>query len=425
MHVNTTLRDLSLIWTLLHCAFMFMPLYESRYSTRKTNILTALYMVPLISLNMANVIFLGIEGAGRMVMISCVLPSLLFFFLMTRHRDSRFFFTFWLSTTVVLEVLFATNLLDTFLGFGNYTVMFFSRLLIFPLLEFGVVKYLRRPYHLLQRQTKKGWGVFSFLAALFYLALIMETYHPSIILDRMEYVPHLVLLLVLVPAMYAAVFKVLWTQLRLFNAAEENRALNMQIKMTRERLANGSESENRLRILRHDMKHKMLLLDDYIRSGRLAEAGQYINSLLADIDKSTLKTYCANHSVNVVLSYYGKIAGEKGIQLETGIQLPEDLAISETDLAVVLSNGLENAINAAADCGDKRILIKSFIEVDKIYLEIKNPFHSSVVFDGKIPQSRQENHGFGVKSMAAIVEKYEGVYSFTVENGYFSFRCSM
>lgn len=423
--MNTLLRDVSIVWTLIHCIVMFMFLYESRYPSRKTNIITAVFAVPIIIVNVLNVRLFGIEKAGNLIVPACVVPSFIFFFIMAKNRDSRFLFTFCVVDTVVLEVLFATNLLDTVLGFGNYIVMFVSRLVILPLLEFLIVKYLKEPYHLLQRQMKKGWGIFSILAALFYAALMLVTYYPYIILDRPEYFPYLILMLILVPVMYMTVFEVLWTQVKLFNSAEENRMLNMQIKMADERLRSGSETENRLKYERHNMKHKMLLLDDYIKNNKLGEAEEYIGDLIADIDKIVFKSYCDNHSVNVVLSYYNRIADEKGIKFETSVRFPETVNVSKTDLALVLSNGIENAINAQEKCENKEVIISGFTDADKIYLQIKNPINDTVVFKGKIPKSKLENHGYGTKSMAAVVEKYDGAYSFGVEDGCFVFRCSM
>lgn len=423
--MNTILRDLSIIWTLIHCCIMFMFLYESRLSAKKTNIITAIFMIPLIIVNLANVLIFGIETAGKLIIPCCVLPSLIFFFIMAKNRGTRFLFSFCVVDTVVLEVLFLTNLLDELLGIENYVVMFVSRLVIFPLFEFLMLKYLKKPYRFLQQNMKKGWGVFSILAMLFYVIIIWTTYYPTIVLDRPEYIPQICLILILVPVMYIIIFKVLWTQIKLFNMAEENRVLDMQIKTVNERIKSGSETENRLKTLRHDMKHQMLLLNDYIKSRRLDEAEEYIGGLIEDIDKNTLKIYCENHSVNVVLSYYDKIADKRNIKFETNINLPETLTINETDLAVVLSNGLENSINAMDKCENKKISVKGFMEADKVYIEIKNPFYDKVVFDGNMPMSKQENHGFGTKSMAAIVDKYDGVYSFTIENGYFVFRCSM
>lgn len=423
--MTTIFRDLSQLWTLIHCCIMFMFLYESRYSQTKTNIITGIFTIPLVIANMISVLTLGIERAGQLIIFTCVLPSFIFFFIMSKNRDTRFLFTFCVVDTIVLEVLFATNLLDTFLGLGNYIVMFISRLIIYPALEFLIVKYLRTPYHLLQQQLKKGWLTFSIMAVLFYITMLLVTYYPNIILDRPQYYPYLIMILILVPVMYITVFKVLWTQLKLFRAAEENRILALQMKMVQERLSSGSETEHRLKLLRHDMKHKMLLLGDYIKNKKLDEAETYINSLINDIDKNTLKNYCDNNSVNVVLSYYNRIADEKSIKFETNIRLPESLPISETDLAVVLSNGLENSINALESCDYKRIIIEGFLDNGKIYLEIKNPFNGNILFDDNLPKSDKENHGYGTKSMATIIENNAGIYSFTIEGGFFVFRCAV
>lgn len=423
--MNTIFRDLSLIWLLMHCCIMFMLLYESKYSQRKTNIITGIFMVPLIIINMASVLYFGPNRAGQLLIFTCVLPSLLFFFIMSKSRDTRFLFTFCLVDTIVLEVMIATNLIDTMLGFGNYIVMFISRLVIIILLEFLLVKYLRKPYHTLQQQMKKGWGVFSILAALFYITIMMVTYYPSVILDRPQYYPYLAMILILVPTMYITVFSALWKQIKLFQAAEENRMLCLQIKMANERIANSHENENRLKILRHDLRHNALLLADYIQNGRLDKAEEYINSIINDVSANQLRNYCKNNSVNVVLSYYGDIAESNGICLKTDINLPEKLNIDETDFAVVLSNGFENAINALKNCEHKEIIIKSFTDNEKLYLEIKNPFEGSIEFEHGLPKSSNEDHGYGTKSMATIVDKNKGIYSFIVENGFFVFRCAI
>lgn len=221
--VGTILRDLSLIWMLIHCCFMFMLLYESRFSHKATNIITVIFMIPIIIINMGIVITLGPEKSGQLVVFTCVIPSLVFFFIMAKNRDTRFLFTFCIVDTIVLEVLLVTNLLDTLLGIGGYIVMFVSRFTVYPVFEFLIVKYLRKPYHILQQNTKKGWGVFSVMAALFYITMVTVMLYPNIITKRPEYIPYLVLILILVPVMYATVFNVLWKQLALFKAKEENR----------------------------------------------------------------------------------------------------------------------------------------------------------------------------------------------------------
>lgn len=139
---------------------------------------------------------------------------------------------------------------------------------------------------------------------------LWTTYYPSIVLDRPEYIPQLVLILILVPVMYITVFMVLWVQMKLYDAATENRALNTQINMVNERLKASEEIESSMMILRHDIKHKMLLLGDYIKNEKYGEAEKYIDSLVEGTDKITAKKYCDNRCANIVLSYYSKIAAD-------------------------------------------------------------------------------------------------------------------
>jgi len=58
---------------------------------------------------------------------------------------------------------------------------------------------------------------------------------------------------------------------------------------------------------------------------------------------------------------------------------------------------------------------------DKLFTKITNSFEGTVMLVDEIPIpiSKSKNHGLGTKSIAAIAEKYNGVYSFTAENGIF------
>lgn len=199
----------------------------------------------------------------------------------------------------------------------------------------------------------------------------------------------------------------------------------MQIEMVNERFSQNKETENNLKLLRHDIKHRLIPLSGYIDNKDFDKAREYMNKLMEDIDRNTIKTYCQNNMVNVVLSYYHNIAMSKEIDFQAHIRLPENLSINETDLAVILSNSLENTINALKECKNKHISIKAFFKNRRIYIEIKNPFKGKIVFEDNLPQASVENHGYGTKSIATIIKKYDGIYSFVTENDCFVFRCAV
>ena len=63
----TILRDLSMLWSLLHILILFMMLYRSRYSRRKTVMLTGISMGLVILVNMAGLVRYGAEVMGKVL----------------------------------------------------------------------------------------------------------------------------------------------------------------------------------------------------------------------------------------------------------------------------------------------------------------------------------------------------------------------
>ncbi|GAB6152243.1 hypothetical protein JCM17380_09930 [Desulfosporosinus burensis] len=131
---------------------------------------------------------------------------------------------------------------------------------------------------------------------------------------------------------------------------------------------------------------------------------------------------CFNYTVNLILSSYITKAKNEQINVETQINLPENNAVSDMDLCVIFANAIENAINACNSINienDRTLKIVSKVNNNKLYIQITNSFDGTIIFVDDMPVSTEENHGLGTKSIAAIVQKYAGVYSFTAEDRVF------
>ena len=76
------LRDISILWSLIHTLIMFICLYEPRYPKRKSIILTLSAMVPLILVNLIIFNMLGSEKYMSLMLLTLSLPSLVFFFIL-------------------------------------------------------------------------------------------------------------------------------------------------------------------------------------------------------------------------------------------------------------------------------------------------------------------------------------------------------
>ena len=116
------------------------------------------------------------------------------------------------------------------------------------------------------------------------------------------------------------------------------------------------------------------------------------------------------------------MAKNEGIKVETQIDLPEKNAVSDMDLCVIFANSIENATNAckcisSENARDLKIICKT--KNNQLFIQITNKYEGNVIFADGMPISTMENHGLGTKSIAAVVKKYGGVYSFTAEDGVF------
>lgn len=126
----TVLRDISMLWSLFHILILFMLLYRSRYPRKKTLILTGMTMGPLALLTVAGLAYYGAEFMGQIFILTLTLPSLLFFWFMSKDKKGKFFFTFCVADTVALWIIAVTNLADFYLGGQRYILLL---LLLMPM----------------------------------------------------------------------------------------------------------------------------------------------------------------------------------------------------------------------------------------------------------------------------------------------------
>ena len=113
------------------------------------------------------------------------------------------------------------------------------------------------------------------------------------------------------------------------------------------------------------------------------------------------------------------------MRLDVDAALPSALPIGDTELCALLSNALENALPAAGaveDGREKAVRMECRAQAGKLLLLVETPYAGEVRLENGLPVARRAGHGFGVKSMASIVERHGGLCSFSAENGVFTLR---
>lgn len=100
-------------------------------------------------------------------------------------------------------------------------------------------------------------------------------------------------------------------------------------------------------------------------------------------------------------------------------------------LVTILSNLLDNAIEAAKQCnvGKRTVKIKLLSEDDVLTIAVSNTYKTEPMLteDGYIrtTKNNKEEHGWGIRNIVATLEKYDAEYIIDYKNGEFVFSIMM
>ena len=417
------LRDISLIYSSMHSMILFFILFDSKYPRKKMLTLSLSFMGPVILINFILVYYLGFESMGTLLLLTCSLPSLIFFWFLAKYKGGRFIFTFCLADTLVLELIYITGILGHYLE-NTDLFLFFSRLLLFPAIEILFYLYLRPMYFDLQQKIQKGWYTFSSISLIFYVLISLLANQPTFIAERQDDLPGFILLCILIPLLYIHFFTTLRYQQKNYEISARENILQLQVENMKQRMEEFHLANQNFRMERHNFRHKLQTIIGLIDKEQYQELHYLVEQYNEAVQDTQVKCYCSHPILDSALSSYLNKAVKKNIAVTTKLDFPDILPVNEAELATVFANALENAIHAcdSIETSRKQIDIK-VLSTPGFMLQIRNSFNGVISFDkNNIPITSREGHGFGTRSIVAFCEKYNAFYSFKADGELFSLQ---
>jgi len=417
----TILRDLSVLCALLFRTLMIYSLFESRYPKKKTTLLFCLTLLPLAVLN--TVIYVQTEPQSYMtlLLLTLTLPSLIALGFFTKCIDGRFIFTLCLVDTITIEIVDITNILEYYIPGDTYLFTFLSRLITYLLLAFLVYRYIRPVYSEIQKTVRTGWNIFAITALIFYIAISLSMSYPTMITERPQQIPALLSLFVLMPIVYYGILKMLRQQQKGHEISEQENILRIQVASMTERINEVVSASQSFRVERHDLKHKIQTITSLLELQKYDEIRSLLTEYNDAIKATEIQQYCTNVVMDTVLSSYLQKAKRKGISVNTKLIFPPVLPVPDTELSIVFTNAIDNAIQACEQLPEKeRFLEIQVLDSPRFMFQISNSFSGAVSFDqDNLPVSGKEGHGIGTRSIAAFCKKYGAYYEFKTRENIF------
>ncbi len=183
-----------------------------------------------------------------------------------------------------------------------------------------------------------------------------------------------------------------------------------QYKLRRESVDLVNEKYHDLKSLIHGTHHPI--------------SGEQMSELDTAIQTYDIVVQTGNDILDVVLSEKHALCQRDHIPFTCLISGQDVDFLEELDLYSLLSNGLNNAIEATRTCPPEQryVVLKACRQGEILFLHIENSHNHDIKMEKNRPVSphRSSNHGFGIRSMEKIVAKYGGSLSIQNQDYIFS-----
>ncbi|MCD7755196.1 MAG: GHKL domain-containing protein [Firmicutes bacterium] len=207
----------------------------------------------------------------------------------------------------------------------------------------------------------------------------------------------------------------------------ESLLLQQHMELQRESMHALEQSYRLQRKSTHEFGHHLQVLRDLLEQGETEAACNYLAQLRRDRTIHVVSVRSNHPVVDVILNQKHQSARQNGIKMQIQVN---DLSASQTPsdaLAVVLTNLLDNAIEACCRIDGYREIFCSVLYDEGLYISIRNTSLPVSITDGKIPTSKQNplSHGYGLLSVSYMLDQLGAEYTFGYEEGWFHFTAEI
>ena len=218
-----------------------------------------------------------------------------------------------------------------------------------------------------------------------------------------------------------AVYPVIFSSINHMSEAAEKREVETQNKLLVAQIEAETVQLDADSQARHDRRHHNLIMLEFANNNDIESVRKYLSSLV-ERDSSVWGEvrYCDNLTVNTILSVYERKAKENDITVNVKASVSRDLSVAPQDLVIVIANIFENAINAVSKIKGRERYIDITIKdsAQRLIVMVSNPCKERMIFD-------ETNYGVGIRSIISTVNKYEGMYDFSADEGLFSAKINL
>lgn len=173
-----------------------------------------------------------------------------------------------------------------------------------------------------------------------------------------------------------------------------------------------------IRSFQHDISNHFMIIEDLLQNEKEKDAFSYILELV-NSEKTVPVVYSdtGNIAVDSIINYKLCRAALNGIDVAIDIIIPKELPVEIMDLSTILTNLLDNALQALQKLNDnKKLNIKITYKKGMLLIRIQNTYNGIVKYEnGELVTTKEssEKHGYGMRNIENAASKYDGICQIT------------
>ena len=204
---------------------------------------------------------------------------------------------------------------------------------------------------------------------------------------------------------------------------KENDVLIMREELLVEQYKKMDEVLKKNRQLTHDIKNQLLIIQGMERASDLDGLHQYLIELGAKYIGVIEERWSESNILDLVINQKKREAEKENILFEIIEITYVHKFLTDGEIVTLLGNLLDNAIEACLNLEEERF-IKLMIEQKEnlLFIKIQNSIAKIPIIKKNLIQSTKSNrntHGYGLKNVRDIVNKYDGVMLLSAEENIF------
>lgn len=181
------------------------------------------------------------------------------------------------------------------------------------------------------------------------------------------------------------------------------------------------EKESEIKKINHDLRHHMLIIHEFIVDENYIKLKDYVDNLSKSTSIDISESFSEHYVSNLILRSYDKLAKMNNIKIFIKSDIPSDIDIDDIDLCVILSNLLENSLNASLKIPEEKreIHINIKYKMNNLGILIKNAYDGIIKKNIGTYMQNKSDLSIGIISVKTICEKYNGNLNLSSDHNFF------